>query len=232
MVNNWRKTRRLGGSCLLCDAAATGLLCKDCCSDLPWLTNSCDRCALPLPYNASCPRCLRRPLPCHVRAACRYEYPVPLLVQRLKFHGRPGLGAEFARLMLARIPAHDPSDTCLLPMPLHWRRQLYRGFNQALEIARPLAAHLDIPLRVDVCRRVRATRPQTDLHGRQRRRNVSGAFRVYPTCRLPAHVIVVDDVMTSGHTAAALARSLRRAGVRTVTLWAFARAGIQGIKTK
>ncbi len=110
-------------------------------------------------------------------------------------------------------------------MPLHWRRQLWRGFNQSLELARPIAAGLGIPLRTDLCRRVRATSAQTHLARGARRRNVRAAFRVH-NGPLPRHVAIVDDVMTSGQTVTELARTLRRAGVEEVQVWALARAGL------
>ena len=228
MVNKWRIMRQglPHSNCLLCLAPAERRLCHGCRRDLPRLGPGCHYCARPLPRPGICPHCQRRPQPLRTHAVCRYEYPVALLIQRLKYRGHSSLGVDLASLMLEQSPEFDPAATCLLPMPLHWRRQLQRGFNQALEIARPLAARLDLPLRTDLARRTRPTRPQADLSGGQRRRNVSGAFHVQTAP--PAHVIIVDDVMTSGHTAVALARGLRRAGARHVTLWAFARAGLKG----
>ncbi|MCS3903326.1 ComF family protein [Methylohalomonas lacus] len=213
------------GSCLLCAGNSNNLVCNACRADLPSLDSCCRLCALPLPQPGPCPECLRRPPPFTARAAFHYDYPLALLIKRLKFRGDAGLGrflgeclyAELTRWPLANRPE------CLLPMPLHWRRQLWRGFNQSLELARPIAAGLGIPLRTDLCRRVRATAPQTYLGRSARRRNVRAAFRV-GSGPLPRHVAIVDDVMTSGHTVTELARSLRRAGVEEVQVWALARA--------
>lgn len=234
MVNNWwRLQRKLpAGSCLLCAGAASRLVCRGCHTDLPRLTQGCSHCALPLPQAGICPDCQRRPPPYRALAACRYEYPVSRLIQRFKFHGQPGLGRELAALMLEQPPAFDPADTCLLPVPLHWWRQIRRGFNQATALALPLASGLGLPLQTHLACRVKPTRPQTVLQGRQRQHNVGGAFRARADIAPPGHVIIVDDVMTSGHTATALARCLRRAGVRMVTVWTFARAGISDIKRK
>lgn len=225
MVNKRLITNRLpSGVCLLCEAPVShGLICDACRQDLPRLVGCCRHCARPLPADATCPACQQRLPPYHAHAVYRYEYPLPLLIQRMKYRGNPGLAAELGELMLARPPAIG-TQACLLPMPLHWRRQLLRGFNQALELARPVARQLELPLRPAICRRIRATRPQTDLQGRQRRHNVSGAFEVPPRQSLPAQVIVIDDVLTSGQTAAALARCLREAGVADVTVWTLARA--------
>ena len=225
MVNKWSVLRRVlpRSCCLLCTASSGSLLCRYCLQDLPRLGAACDYCALPLPLPGTCPPCQRRRPPYRTRAACRYEYPLTTLIQRLKYHGHSGLGRELAQLMLERPPGLD-RPACLLPMPLHWRRQGRRGFNQALEIARPLASNMGLSLRTDLARRIRPTRPQAELRRGLRQRNVSKAFRIQG--RPPAHVIIVDDVMTSGHTAAALARDLRRAGASQVTLWVCARAGL------
>jgi len=233
MVDRWRIFKRgwPAGCCLLCDSSADSLLCRACRDELPGLTTACEYCTLPLPLPGICPRCRRRPPPYRATVACRYEYPVPRLVQWLKFGGRPELGAELGGLLLERIArrARPPAgEMGLLPMPLHWRRQLGRGYNQAAELARPLAHGLGIPLLEEACRRARATRPQSELVAGERRRNVRDAFVVTPGVRLPERVIVVDDVLTSGHTAAALARCLYRAGARSVEIWALARAGLQG----
>ena len=110
-----------------------------------------------------------------------------------------------------------------MPVPLHPSRLRERGYNQALEIARPVARHLGIALDYHCTRRVRATPPQTELPRRQRHGNVHGAFAL---CRTPkaTRIAIVDDVMTSGHTVNELAGCLRRAGVRHIEVWVVARA--------
>lgn len=110
----------------------------------------------------------------------------------------------------------------ILPVPLHVSRLRERGYNQALEIARPLAQALNRPIAMRTCERVRATSPQAGLHANARRRNVRGAFQVKRPLRV-RHVAIVDDVVTTGQTATELARALRRAGAVRVDLWAVAR---------
>ena len=112
----------------------------------------------------------------------------------------------------------------LMPVPLHQRRLRRRGYNQALELARPLARQLAVPLRHDVLRRNRVTDAQTELDAVGRRRNVRGAFALPEDISLPAHVALLDDVMTTGATLAECARVLKRAGVDRVDVWALARA--------
>jgi ComF family protein len=111
----------------------------------------------------------------------------------------------------------------LLPVPLHPARLRERGFNQALELARPLARRFDRPLLIDAVRRIRATPPQTGTDRGARRRNIRNAFALHRP--LPwRHVAIVDDVMTTGSTVAELARLLRRNGVERVQVWVAARA--------
>jgi len=98
------------------------------------------------------------------------------------------------------------------------------GYNQALELARPLGRALDIPVRHDLLQRPRATAAQTELDAAARRRNTRGAFALHGDAALPSHVAVLDDVMTTGATLAECARVLKRAGVRRVDVWALARA--------
>jgi ComF family protein len=112
-------------------------------------------------------------------------------------------------------------------VPLHPARLRSRGYDQALELARPLARALSLPLRTDLLRRVRATEAQSSLHAAERLRNLEGAFAGSEGARrraLPAHVALVDDVMTTGATLHAAADALLHAGVARVDAWACARA--------
>jgi ComF family protein len=110
----------------------------------------------------------------------------------------------------------------LIPVPLHPGRARGRGYNQALEIARAAAAELGVSLQPGLCLRTRAITPQEGLTRPERRRNVRGAFAVRGA--LPAgHVAILDDVVTTGSTAAEVAKVLRRAGAERIDLWAVAR---------
>jgi ComF family protein len=121
----------------------------------------------------------------------------------------------------AMVDAERPD--ALIPLPLHRRRLRSRGFDQTLELARPLAKALAIPLLDDVLVRVRETAPQSRLDAPARRRNLSRAFAVRAGATLPAHVALVDDVMTTGATLHAAAGALLRAGVARVDTWVCAR---------
>lgn len=232
MVYTWAaylQQRLLPSRCILCLAAdPSGLnLCRDCRVDLPWLIAGCPRCALPTSLPGQlCGACQTLPPvfdPGLDRTVALFQYAAPIdhLIQRFKFGQGLYLARVFAALLAERL--HDSArPDCIIPVPLHPSRQRARGFNQALEIARPLARHLDCGLDYHSCRRIRATPAQSRLHAAQRQRNPRGAFAV--TRPLAAkHVALVDDVMTTGSTLQALAETLRNAGVETIEAWVCAR---------
>jgi ComF family protein len=215
--------------CILClGRDPTGLnLCSDCRGDLPWLLSACPRCALPVPVAGQiCGACQRRP---RAFDACTalfgYAAPVDRLVQQLKFRANLHLARLFANLMTERLSAAAKPD-CIIPVPLHRARQRDRGFNQAVEIARPLAAQLGCRLDVETCIRIRPTPPQSQLNAGQRRRNLRGAFALQQPLR-GRHLALVDDVMTTGSTLNALANLLRRAGAERIEVWLCARTQLE-----
>src|SRR5262249_21777320 len=123
--------------------------------------------------------------------------------------------------------APPPHPDALIPIPLHPQRLRERGYNQALELARPLAREFGIDLRPDALVRQRATQAQSELDAAQRRRNLRGAFAVAPGVEVPAHVALIDDVMTTGTTLREAARTLLHAGALRVDVWALARAPLR-----
>jgi len=215
--------------CLICGEAGGEAwdLCPACAAGLPWLRRACRCCALPLPEaeaeGAVCGACLTEPPPLHaVHAACLYAPPLDRLLPRFKFHEDLAAGRLLAQLM-ADAFADLPRPEALVPIPLHPTRLRRRGYDQALELAKPLARALRVPLRDDLLQRVRATAAQSERDAAARRRNVRGAFAVVPGVVLPRHIALVDDVMTTGATLHAAARALRRAGVERVDAWVCAR---------
>lgn len=211
--------------CLACDEAGGELLdlCPACAATLPWHHNACRQCALPLPGPGLCGSCLTRPPPLQAtQAAFLYGAPLDRLLPRFKFHQDLAAGRLLSQLM-AESFASLPPPHALVPVPLHRARLRRRGYDQALELARPLARALGLPLRVDLLRRVRDTAAQSELDAAMRRRNLRDAFAVSAGATLPMHVVLVDDVMTTGATLHAAALALRRAGVRRVDAWVCAR---------
>jgi len=159
-------------------------------------------------------------------AAVDYAAPLDQLVLQLKFGARLALAPWFAQTLrdavLARPALALPDLLC--PVPLGTERLVGRGFNQALEIARPLAAALGVALHPKLAARMLETSAQSGVAPAQRARNVRGAFAVTdPGLVEGRHVGLVDDVMTSGHTLAELAATLKRFGAARVTNLVFAR---------
>nr|WP_051240121.1 ComF family protein [Arenimonas composti] len=190
-----------------------------------------------------CPDCRESPPPfARTVAACRYGFPLDRLLPRFKFHADLAAGRLAAQLLGDAVAAADAAGAVgafeavgavaagpvlpppvLVPLPLHTARLRERGYDQALELARPLARRFGLLLRADLLRRVRATAPQTGLHAGERRRNLAGAFVVRPG-PLPPRVVLVDDVMTTGASLGEAAATLRAAGVAQVEVWVVARA--------
>lgn len=208
--------------CLLCGASAgPTLLCRGCADALPRLPRAvCPVCALPAAAGTVCGSCLKQPPHFDATVAgFRYGFPLDRLVQALKYQHRLALAPWFARALLAGA---RPDGELVLALPLGARRLRERGFNQALEIARPLARALGLPLPTGICIRAADTAPQASLPWRARQKNVRGAFE----CRqnlTGKSVLVIDDVMTSGATLNEFARTLKRHGAHRVSNWVVAR---------
>lgn len=211
--------------CVLCNASSGSLsVCPHCCADLPWLEPEIGGSGWPGVEERSGGASSNRPD--RLVAALAYEFPVDRMVTGAKFHGQlhfaQALGELLARALIAgRTPAELPQ--LLIPVPLHRRRLAGRGYNQALEIARPVARTLGLKLVPTACERIRPTAEQTGLSAAGRRRNLRGAFRARELC-CGRSVAVLDDVMTTGSTLAAVVAAVRAAGALTVEAWAAARA--------
>jgi len=214
------------GLCLLCQQATDSrpLLCRHCEASLPRLRHPCPTCGHPLPEQVEgvCGRCLRHPPPWDRLAVLGdYEFPYPALIQALKYQGNYLMASLLGEQMARHLPA-DPLPEVLLPVPLHWWRRWRRGFNQAEALCRAIRRHSGLPLDRRLLRRVRTTEPQARLNQAQRRRNLKGAFAVAP--HHYRHVALVDDVVTTGTTAATLCHLLRQSGVERIEVWAVSRA--------
>lgn len=174
-----------------------------------------------------CGACLKRPPGFDAATALlHYRAPADYLIQRLKFSGELAVAPLLADMLAEKIAARtSPLPDFLIPVPLHRVRLQERGFNQAMELARRLGRRLAVPVEHRLCHRTRHTRPQSLTPTGLRRRNLRGAFSVTGELPAAAHVAIIDDVMTTGHTAAELARVLRRAGAAHVEVWIVARSG-------
>ncbi|MCE2998975.1 MAG: ComF family protein [Betaproteobacteria bacterium] len=154
-----------------------------------------------------------------MHAACRYAFPLDGLIQQAKYSGRLHLLRGLASLLAGCAPA---DADVIVPMPLSAARLRERGYNQALELARLAAMALDAPVDATACIKLRDTAPQSRLPWPERRRNIRGAFVTLAELR-GKHVVVVDDVLTTGSTLDELAGSLKKAGAASVCGWVVAR---------
>ncbi|ODN67963.1 ComF family protein [Methylophaga muralis] len=212
--------------CFLCgDFSPHDALCKACVEDLPWLDHCCQRCALPLNESGICGQCLQHPPPQQSSLALfRYETPINHCIAAFKFHQQLVFAQLFAKLLAAKVnQRQQPLPEILIPIPLHPSRLRQRGYNQSAQLADALSQQLSIAVDKTNFIRRRNTTPQTGMSGKQRKRNVKQAFAVAKP--LPyKHVALVDDVYTTGHTAAEASRCLQQNGVKTVEVWTIARA--------
>jgi len=203
-------------------------LCADCFADLPRNRHCCYRCGenFVIANNSPqlCGRCLTKsPDFDDTHAPFLYQGNVRYLITQLKF----GHQYKNARLLAALLTEHIVKTAelpdCIVPMPLHLNRYRQRGFNQSIELARHLSKQLKVPVDFNSCVRNRDTAHQTTLPAKQRRKNMRKAFIIKNSLDFQ-HIAIVDDVLTTGASASALALALKQSGVSRVDIWVCARA--------
>ncbi|MCZ6688037.1 MAG: ComF family protein [Planctomycetota bacterium] len=213
-------------SCAVCGIATRreGDFCAACVQTLPGRSGpACPRCARRLgPHldgRSACSRCppaLRRLE--GVLAAASYEGSVRDLIHRLKFRGERSLAFPLGRLIGATVRAASVRPSIVVPVPLHWRRRMARGYNQAELLADVVARDLGVSCRRRAIRRTRPTLPQSRLGGvGPRARNVRDAFAPRSRGLSGATILIVDDVLSTGATLSQCALALRQGGAGTVT---------------
>lgn len=233
--------------CHFCDDSTFNdeAICTPCYCDLPWNTDCCSRCALPMnirttdisnintqdssnnkPFKLVCGECISNPAPFTLAIACfRYEVPIGKAIQLLKYSHKRYFAIFFARLLTKRIQQEyidTPIPSLLLPVPMHKKKLKERGFNQAFLISQQLSKSLSIPTNTQILQKVRSTIAQTGLDKRQRMQNLKGAFTITkPISGL--HIALIDDVMTTRATADLLCKLLLDAGAQQVDVWCIAR---------
>ncbi|QKY01771.1 ComF family protein [Janthinobacterium lividum] len=227
----WLGATLLPAQCALCGIGCPEVLCPPCRAQyLGLLRHRCHQCANPLDDVATlCGRCLRqRPAYDATVTAFDYAAPVDQLLLQLKFGARLALAPLLAELLHVAIQQQPDWEAphLLCPVPLGPARLAERGFNQALEIARPLARLLHVHLQPRLALRVRETRAQSGVAPQERQANLAHAFAIAPE-HAPllqgSHVGIVDDVMSSGHTVHALATACKSAGAARVSILVVAR---------
>lgn len=210
--------------------------CGDCWSALRFITDpSCNSCGKPFSQGRDadlvCAECLAHP-PLHdgIKAAVLYDDLSRSIVLRLKHGGKIGLARLIARYLERHLPP-DNDDVVLVPVPLHRWRLWRRGFNQSILIARALAKKRGLPVETNVLRRIKATPPLKGMTRKHRAQAVRGVFAIPPEQRsriAGRHVLLVDDVYTTGATAHACVRLLKKAGAARVTIFCWARVLREG----
>jgi ComF family protein len=213
-------------TCVLCHGKSERALdlCLDCEQDLPLVKNVCRYCGIHLDGDIKvCGRCLKNPPPFdYTFALCYYQHPITQLVTNLKFHHQLINAKILGELMAERLVKSRDLPECIIPVPLHSKRLKERGFNQSLEIARPIARSLKIPIDIKSCKRIRHTEAQTIIPAKLRKKNIKNAFKVDESFNAK-HVAIVDDVVTTGNTISELSRMLRKVGVERIEVWCCAR---------
>lgn len=224
-------TRIFPQICVLCDMPCDQdmAFCHICQEDLPLIAYGCQKCGAALAHSAHiCGSCLQEPIATGVTVIpFHYQPPIDFLITQLKFNAQLRIVEVMAKLLEQYLKEVYPVTSIwpevIIPMPLHVKRLSERGFNQALEITKVLSRLCNVPYRDDWCQRHKHTEAQANLNAKLRKSNVQNAFSV-TTLSAYQHVAILDDVLTTGYTMRVLTKTLVKAGVRRIDVWAIARA--------
>lgn len=217
-------------TCILCQNPSNQVhdLCRRCLNDLPFLPAGCPYCAHPLTSpDLCCGSCLKNPPPFDaLYALFAYQAPITHLMMTLKFHNKLLYAQILGELMAKTIQNHWYHNRSLphviIPVPLHPKRLQERGYNQSLEIARPIAKLLQLPIDTQSCSRIKHTDAQARLELKHRKHNVKNAFFIQGHKR-GMSIAVIDDITTTGHTLAAFCLALKKAGASRIDVWCCAK---------
>jgi ComF family protein len=209
------------------------LVCEHCRSQLPVCIHNCFTCGLPLPDSLTgasnqqtCGQCLiSSPVFSRLISAFHYEAPINHFITQLKFSAQFQLlpiMVDFLVTKLIQGYQNEPFPQALVAIPLHPKKQRSRGFNQARLIANRLSKQLNIPVIDRGVERIKLTRAQSGLDAKERKENIKGAFRV--STKLPEHIAVIDDVITTGLTVSEFSSTALSHGCQKIHAWSIARA--------
>lgn len=213
-------------ACVSCGAPGA-MICADCRARLLLVpTPRCPRCGRPL--GTSRPHAH----PCitddsdldQVFAPYAYQQPLDQIIHAFKYSGYFALARPLGELLAGTWPRWFDPPQLVVPIPLHPRRLRQRGFNQSALLAQQLARSRGLPLDERALQRIKHTLPQVGLNPEQRHENVTGAFTAVPPCVQGQHVLLIDDVWTTGATMRAAATALATAGAARVSAFCLARA--------
>lgn len=218
------------GTCILCGMSSRRKqdLCKKCEAELPWIEKSCFRCGQPLDNEniTECGQCLQKIIPFdRTIALFHYKKPIDILIKGLKFTNKLIYARILGDLLGAKLQQsykHDKPPDTIIPVPLHKKRLQERGYNQALEIARPIASKFNIPIDYQSCQKVKHTKAQASIPAQERLNNMQKAFVVSKKF-CAKHIAIIDDVITTGATIRELSAAFRQHGAQTIDIWCCAR---------
>ena len=198
------------------------VLCPSCLAMIePLRPPLCRMCCTPLPKNNFCRRCSSQPLQLNgLRIASNYQEPLRSYIHMFKYDGNRRLGVPLGALLAQTYKTYRMQADCIIPVPLHPKREQERGYNQAQVLAQVCATHLSLPIYTSLLQRIRPTSSQVHLSWQDRQQNVLAAFQCDQARakREIAHrrIVIIDDVCTTGSTLAACAAPLFRAGASEV----------------
>jgi len=230
----WLLGRLFPYRCVVCRLPADRAmdLCADCELSLPWLNHVCDWCQESLSETATlklCGACILKPPPFEkLTALFSYDFPLVSLVHGLKFANQTAVSRVFGELLAQHLQQKIQEGIiqkpdAIIPVPLHRKRLLSRGYNQAELIALSLKSKLKLPLLNKQIVRTRYTEAQASLGLAERRNNIRNAFSVHKPIPYQ-HVAIIDDVVTSSNTVSELTLLLKAQGVKTVQVWSVCKA--------
>ncbi len=203
------------------------LICPECYEHIQWVKKPiCSCCGRPITSNqVLCKICLAHPLPLqHIRAATVFAEPISTIIHKLKYEGAFGLGCVLADLMVSVWHEWKIHVDCVVPIPLHPDREKKRGYNQSALLAQRFSQQSGYVYAPDWLKRTRFTAPQVSLNAEERAKNVRNAFAVVSHQFKGKHVLLVDDVCTTGSTLTAAAHVLLENGATAVSGYCLARA--------
>lgn len=214
--------------CLLCDLIANNnrFICETCYCTLPISKNNCKQCGLTISESeVICTQCSINPPPFdYTFCLFNYKEPISSLITQLKFNGNLMIAKLFAQYWIDYFNDHENKfPELIIPVPLHYQRLKERGFNQALEIAKPIGKYFNIPVDTRTCIKLKNTAQQSSLSASKRQKNLKNAFGLSDSIN-KQHVAILDDVMTTGNTVSEITFLLKKAGVGRVDILCCARA--------
>lgn len=227
--------------CVICKQKSSHIdMCNLCLRKLPYIQHACEICGQEMPQNCICAQCLQTPPPFNQTfAPFKYQEPINQLITQLKFGAKLPQAKLLSDLMFEPLQEYyrsRPKPEVIIPVPLHHKRLQERGFNQALEITRPIAKKLQIPIDFNLVKRSKNTMAQSLLSEQDRKTNIKNAFVIKNPVKTHCirlhnykHVAVIDDVITTGNTITELCKVLRQNGVNEIDVWCVARVNFKHI---